>query len=86
MAPLPTATNSLPLPPSPLPPLPFPLQILHSMSETGRAVDVLRLAPSAHHDSVDDEAINLLVELLMVSKQYNEAFEVRQGTAPGKPI
>ena len=54
----------------------FLLQLYHCCHDNGQAVSVLQTAISLHPAAVDEETINILAELLVAAKSYQEAFQV----------
>ena len=52
------------------------MQLHHTLQETPQAIDILGQLLTSHHDLVDDEVINLLAELCIITKAYGQAYEV----------
>jgi len=57
-------------------PLPLSRQLHHTTDNTPKAIEVLSTALNAHPALADDEATNLLAELYIVSKKFQEAYDV----------
>lgn len=53
------------------------LQLHHSLQETPQAISLLGQLLSSHHTLVDEEVINLLAELCIITKAYEQAYEAR---------
>ena len=69
---------TLPLPPSlpPPPSPPFHQLYYHHCNAAIRAIEILHEAVYTHLSVADDEAVHLLVELQISSKNYQSAYEV----------
>ena len=55
-------------------------QIYHQQLDDVKAIDLLQEALDKYSNHFDDEAINILSELLISSRQFKNAFEVNTHT------
>ena len=52
------------------------LQLYHEVKETHKAIEVLSSVLEAHPECVDEELINILAELCIMTKAYHQVYEV----------
>lgn len=51
-------------------------QLYHETKETHKAIEVLSSALEMHPESVDEELINILAELCIMTKTYQQVYDV----------
>lgn len=53
-------------------------QLYHTVEETPQAISLLSQLLDSHPTLVDEEVANLLAELCILTKAYQQAYEVRR--------